>query len=124
MCFDRQDCYSYQDLNNTVAKVNSILDEFNVSMVIVGGDITSSAQPTQFVQARRLLDKLAVPVLDLRGSDDFPAVHRLAPRRAAAMAAAGNANSAQVVVEGPDHYFNEADESLHDAVLDWLDALP
>ena len=71
MCFDRQDCYSYQDLNATVAKVNSILDDFNVSMVIVGGDITSSAQPTQFVQARRLLDKLAVPYLPVMGNHDI-----------------------------------------------------
>lgn len=66
------------------------------------------------------LDKLGVPVLDVRGSDDFNAVHRFAPRRWAAIDSLGFASSGQVVIEDSNHYFDERHEALHDTVESWL----
>lgn len=67
--------------------------------------------------------RITVPVLDIYGEDDYPAVHRLAPDRLAAIQAAGNAKSAQLVVPGADHYFKGKGETLVDAVSSWLDTL-
>lgn len=66
------------------------------------------------------LGELGVPVLDVRGSDDFNAVHRFAPRRWAAIDSMGFSSSVQVVIEDSNHYFDERHEALHDAVEGWL----
>jgi pimeloyl-ACP methyl ester carboxylesterase len=70
------------------------------------------------------LASLKFPVLDIRGEDDFPAVHRFAPRRLEAMRAAGNPASQQVEIAGADHYFEEAPEALHETIAAWLLGLP
>jgi pimeloyl-ACP methyl ester carboxylesterase len=69
------------------------------------------------------LPRMTVPVLDVFGSDDFPAVLREAPARAAATGAAGNALSSQVMVEGADHYFRDKDDALIAVVSAWLESL-
>jgi len=69
------------------------------------------------------LSTMKVPVLDLHGSTEYPAVLRMAPRRLAAMREAGNPLSRQVVVEGADHYFRGYEEELVEAVVAWLDTI-
>lgn len=52
---------------------------------------------------------LRVPVLDVYGENDFPAVIAANPRRRAALAAAG---SAQVMIPGADHYYTGREKEL------------
>jgi pimeloyl-ACP methyl ester carboxylesterase len=69
------------------------------------------------------LDKMPMPVLDLYGSEDFPAVIRKAPERLGMIETAGHPKSAQVVVEGAEHYFKTHKTELIDAVSGWLKTL-
>ena len=69
------------------------------------------------------LASMRVPVLDLYGSYEYPAVIRMAPERAHAIAAAGNPRSSQQVLAGADHYFSNQGEPLVAAVADWIDSL-
>lgn len=69
------------------------------------------------------LDKMPMPVLDLYGGEDFPAVIRKAPERLAMLKKAANPKSAQVVVDGAEHYFKSHKPELVDAVSDWLETL-
>ena len=66
---------------------------------------------------------LKVPVLDLYGELDYPAVHRLAPERLQLINHGGNPLSKQVVVTGADHFFSDNSELLTKEVSDWLDSL-
>ncbi len=69
------------------------------------------------------LDAMRVPVLDLYGSDEYPAVIRKAPERRAMIEAAGHGASRQLVLAGADHYFRNRGAELVDAVAAWLDGL-
>ena len=69
------------------------------------------------------LDKLSVPVFDIYGKDDYPAVHRLAPGRWQQIQQAGHPKSRQLVVDEADHYFTDRGDVLVEAVGDWLDGL-
>ena len=69
------------------------------------------------------LDKMPMPVLDLYGSEDFPAVIRKAPARLAMLEKAGNPKSAQLVVEGAEHYFKTHKSELVETVSEWLGKL-
>ena len=66
------------------------------------------------------LDKMSIPVLDLYAENDFPAVLRLAPQRAALLQQAGNAKSKQQVVADAEHYFTDRDDELLEAIAAWL----
>ena len=66
------------------------------------------------------LERLSVPVLDLFGSEDYPAVLNAASDRLAAIKAAGNSESAQIVIDGADHFFEEYEDELVSAVSDWI----
>ncbi|MDJ0779559.1 MAG: DUF3530 family protein [Gammaproteobacteria bacterium] len=70
------------------------------------------------------LDWMRVPVLDLYGADDYPAVIRMAPERRAMIEKAGNPASRQLVLPDSDHYFTDRGEALTEAVADWLNQLP
>jgi hypothetical protein len=69
------------------------------------------------------LEHLEVPVLDLYGELDFPAVRRLAVQRLEQIRDAGHPLSAQQVMPGAGHYHEERADALVDAVLAWLDRL-
>ena len=69
------------------------------------------------------LDRVSVPVLDIYGGDEYPAVKKGAPGRLEAMRQAGNPKSAQIVVPGANHYFTDAGEPLLEAVSAWLQEL-
>ena len=66
------------------------------------------------------LDKMRVPVLDLYGADEYPAVSRLAPGRLEQIEQAGNPKSRQVVLADADHYFVDRGDALVEEVAAWL----
>ena len=66
---------------------------------------------------------LKVPVLDLYGELDYPAVHRLAPERLDLINQGGNPLSKQMISAGADHDFSDNSEQLIKEVSDWLDSL-
>lgn len=69
------------------------------------------------------LAEMRVPVLDIYGEDEYPAVIQLAPERKAAIEKAGNKKSSQVVVPKANHYFTDQGDALVSAVVKWLDTL-
>ena len=69
------------------------------------------------------LDYISVPILDVYGSEDYPAVVAKAVERDAAIQLAGNPKSMQSVVEGADHFFEDYEESLVEVISNWLDRL-
>ena len=66
---------------------------------------------------------VAVPVLDLYGELDYPAVHRLAPERLTLINHGGNPLSKQMISAGANHDFSNNSEQLIKEVSDWLDSL-
>ena len=69
------------------------------------------------------LAAMSVPVLDLFGDEDYPAVLGQAPGRLAAIRSAGHPRSAQRVVPGAGHFFRDMDDGLVGAVVEWLATL-
>lgn len=86
----------------------------------IGMGATDYRQP---MRAPFPLQGLRVPVLDVFGSDDYPAVQRMAPERLAAIRAAGHPHSAQRRIDGADHDFHGAAGPLLEAVGEWLESL-
>lgn len=68
------------------------------------------------------LESIKVPVLDLYGALDYPAVQRGAAARWQAITAAGNDRSRQLTLEDADHYMTGQDDALLEAVSNWLDS--
>ena len=66
----------------------------------------------------RSLQSITLPVLDLFGENDFESVLRTASARAAAQSA--NRAYRQQTVDGANHFFDDHDEALVDAVASWL----
>ena len=66
------------------------------------------------------LEEMSIPILDIHGDEDYPAVLREAPNRLAAVRAAGNPRSAQRIIPGADHFFRDMDADLVGAVTEWL----
>ena len=87
----------------------------------IGMGATDYQQP---MAAPLPLERLAVPVLDVYGGNDYPAVHRLAIDRWMAIRAAGHPESRQIVVPGADHYFHNMGTPLLGVISDWLDRQP
>ena len=62
-------CYSVRDLNRTIGKINELVA--NASLIIIGGDITASAQRSEFEAAKAMLDHLESPYLPTLGNHDI-----------------------------------------------------
>ena len=69
------------------------------------------------------LAEMKVPVLDIYGDKDYPAVLRMAEGRLTDIKMAGNPKSAQVIVPGADHYFKGKGDEVTTAVATWLNSL-
>lgn len=69
------------------------------------------------------LEHLSVPVLDLFGSEDYPSVINTAPDRLLAIEVAGNLHSVQIVIDGPDHFFEDFEDNLVSATSKWINAV-
>ena len=77
----------------------------------------------QFMEKPFPLDRMKIPVFDLFGEDDFPAVLKMAPDRLSMLTIAGNAKSRQNRLSGANHYFTDMGEQLTESVATWLDTL-
>lgn len=86
----------------------------------VGMGATDYKQP---MQKYFPLEHMIVPVLDIYGEQEFPAVLKMAPERKAKIKKAGNPKSAQKVVLGANHYFTDHGDALVETVASWLDTL-
>ncbi len=69
------------------------------------------------------LDSMKVPVLDIYGDKEYPAVIRMAPLRLEGITKAGNKKSKQVIVPGANHYFTDKGDELVAPIAKWLDTL-
>jgi len=86
----------------------------------IGMGSTDIGQP--MLEAFPLQD-IKIPVLDIRGEYDYPAVVAKAPKRLKRMQQAGNSKSDQRVVAKSDHYFTDRGDALLTEVADWLNSL-
>ncbi len=68
------------------------------------------------------IGNMTVPVLDIYGSEEYPRPLAMVPERRALIEQNGNASSAQIKVDGANHYFSGAGEILTERVLEWLDS--
>jgi len=69
------------------------------------------------------LDKMPMPLLDVYGEEDYPAVLRMAKQRSDMLWRAGNGKSAQRKISGAGHYFEQKGDELTRTIADWLDTL-
>ncbi len=69
------------------------------------------------------LERIHVPVLDLYGAEDYPAVIRMASDRKKMIDDSGHEKSRQAIVPGADHYFTDQGSLLVNLVADWLGQL-
>ena len=109
-------CGAHMALDWIRAKKDKSIDAF----IGLGMGATDYKQP---MHQPFPLDWMRVPVLDLYGANDYPAVIRLAPSRSEMIAKAGHPGSRQAVLPDADHYFTDQGEPLVAAVADWLDQL-
>jgi len=79
----------------------------------------SGGRSSPQVDGVSIADKVAIPMLDLYGSDDQPAVRDTAAGRS--RAGARNTGYSQVRAEGANHFFDGQDAALVRIVGDWLD---
>lgn len=68
------------------------------------------------------LDRIRVPLLNIRAENDYPAVQRLASQLEPLLADKGN-RSAQRLIAGADHYYGGFETELGAAIVEWLDAV-
>ena len=69
------------------------------------------------------LDRMRMPLLDVYGAEDFPAVLRLAPERLAGMHSGGHPKNRQLAIPEADHYFGDRGDVLVDTIAAWLESL-
>jgi len=67
-------------------------------------------------------DRIRVPLLNIHGEDDYPAVQRLAAQLEPLLAQL-NTRSAQRRIPGAGHYFNGHEAELSVVISDWLETL-
>ena len=69
------------------------------------------------------LGRISIPVMDVYGGDEYPAVIRGAGDRLTQIRQAGNKKSLQISIPGADHYFHNKGDELTKVVSQWLDTL-
>lgn len=109
-------CGAHMAMDWIRAKQDSSIDAF----VGLGLGATDYRQP---MHQPFPLDWMHVPILDLYGENEYPAVIRLAPNRKDMIEKAGHPKSRQQVLPEANHYFTDQGEPLVAAVADWLDQL-
>ncbi len=67
-------------------------------------------------------EKITVPIFDLYGGLDYPAVQNGAASRLKALQKNGDPRSRQQMLMDSDHYVHDQDDDLLKAVVDWLSA--
>ena len=69
------------------------------------------------------LDEVDIPLLDVYGANEYPAVIRGAADRLKLIKRSGTKRSTQLVIPDADHYFRGRGESLAAVIANWLDTL-
>ncbi len=64
--------------------------------------------------------KLKIPVLDIFGGEDLPAVRQTARARRNTARNAGNKQYRQIGIDGADHFFSDMDDVLDSRIRAWL----
>lgn len=77
----------------------------------------------QYMKKPFPLATLTIPVMDVYGEKEYPAVKNKAPARLLLMTKAGNPKSRQVIVPDANHYFTDKGDELVGAVEKWLEKL-
>jgi len=88
-----------------------------ISAVVAIGMSAQHLQP--HINSAESLKQIRIPVLDLFGSKDFPAVLRTVELRADA--GAHNPGYVQQVIEGAYHFFDYREDEMLQAVQQWLE---
>ncbi|OED37216.1 hypothetical protein AB833_24445 [Chromatiales bacterium (ex Bugula neritina AB1)] len=91
--------------------------EHQISALVAIGMSAQHLQP--HINSAESLKKIALPVLDVFGARDFPAVLRTAGRRK--FGAAHNKNYTQVVIPDAYHFFDDHEDELLETLISWLD---
>ena len=104
----------------TMAWLNRFGDASIDAYVGIGMEATDYKQP---MLEKFPFESIKVPVLDLYGSEDYPAVIAGARSRLEAIELAGNSQSRQLKIEGPDHFFEQYEDDLVREVSQWLHTL-
>ena len=86
----------------------------------VGMGATDYKQPMQYPFP---FASLSIPILDIYGERDYPAVQRTTPERMSLIKQGGNPLSKQVAVAEAEHYFKEHPDALIEAIQSWLESL-
>ncbi len=77
-----------------------------------------ATQKDSHLNSAEALKSISIPVLDLYGSDDLPGVLQTSEKRKSA--AAHNKDYQQQVVKGAEHFFDDKNEELIEAIDQWL----
>lgn len=80
-----------------------------------------STQKDKEINSAESLKSIRIPVLDLYGSNDLPGVLETVNLRK--QAASHNPNYRQQVIEGAEHFFDDFNEPLIEAIVEWLNKL-
>ena len=112
-------CGSHMAQHWILEKGGDALRRFD-AYVGIGMGATDYRQPMVEPYA---LDRMSMPVLDIYGENDYPAVLRMAPERAAMIEQAGNSRSRQIRVPQAAHYFVDHEGELVELVAAWLKGL-
>ncbi len=104
----------------SIAWLHKFPDKGASAFIGVGMGSTDKGQP--MLKPFPLQD-IKIPILDIRGELDYPAVKGFAPDRWKRLQQAGNPKSQQRVVPASDHYFTGRGEALLVEVADWLETL-
>jgi len=97
--------------------LHSHLDAAASGFIGIGMGSTDKGQP---MRQPFPLQAIKIPILDIHGEYDYPAVKRNAPRRWDNIQQAGNPLSAQRVVKDAQHYFIDHSNALLREVANWL----
>lgn len=90
------------------------------ALVIIGMNADAESEPVDTAMALR---RIQVPVLDIYGEDDLPAVVSTSAIRAIAADSGGNTDYLQVRIAGADHFFDGHEDLLLAQIQDWLTEL-
>jgi len=66
-----EECYSTNYLRTAIKAINSLKQRYNIQFVFITGDITGSAERTEFIKAKELLDTLEIPYYPIMGNHDI-----------------------------------------------------
>lgn len=90
------------------------------ALVVIGMNADAESEPVDTAMALR---RIQVPVLDIYGEEDLPAVVSTSAIRADAAHSGGNTDYRQVRIAGADHFFEGHEEPLLTQIQDWLTGL-